>query len=86
LSHDYPLRPLFDAIVSSACCSFLQIAVHLPIRFHPKHLQQNSDEVRNGREFALMAGFPPNDLIGSIDSSIDESKLSKQVVTVRWKE
>jgi hypothetical protein len=39
-----------------------------------------------GREFTLMAGFPPSDLIFEVDKSVEECQLSGQQITVRWKE
>jgi UBX domain-containing protein 7 len=44
-----------------------------------------AEDVRNGREFVLMAGYPPNDLINDIDKTVDECKLAGQAITVRWK-
>ncbi len=47
--------------------------------------QQSNDDTKGGKEFILMAGFPPKDLMEDIDSTIDNSKLSGQAITVRWK-
>lgn len=46
-------------------------------------ISQTSQE--NQSEFTLMAGFPPNDLVNQIDSTIESCKLSGETVTVRWK-
>jgi len=46
---------------------------------------QSNDEASGGKEFVLMAGFPPKDLFEDIDKTIDECKLSGQAVTIRWK-
>jgi hypothetical protein len=43
------------------------------------------EEARGGREFSLMAGFPPNDLIMDIDNTIEASGLKGQAIAVRWK-
>lgn len=48
-------------------------------------LQQTLEEARGGREFSLMAGFPPNDVINDIDNTIEASGLKGQVLSVRWK-
>jgi hypothetical protein len=55
---------------------------HLSCSWH----QQTSDEARGGREFTLMAGFPPEDLIFELNKSVGDCKLSGQQITVRWKE
>lgn len=47
---------------------------------------QSNEEARGGREFVLMAGFPPSDLIDECEKTIDECKLAGQAVAVRWKE
>jgi hypothetical protein len=48
--------------------------------------QQTTEEARTtGREFVLMAGYPPIDLLGDIDRTIGDVKLNGQVITVRWK-
>lgn len=48
--------------------------------------QLSNDEARGGRDFSLLAGFPPSDLIFDLDRTIDDCKLAGQTVTVRWKE
>ena len=47
--------------------------------------QQSNDEAKGGKEFVLMAGFPPKDLLESIDNTIESCQLSGQAITVRWK-
>lgn len=47
--------------------------------------QQSIDECKEGKEFVLMAGFPPKDLADDMENSIDSCKLSGQAITVRWK-
>lgn len=44
-----------------------------------------NDEAKGGKEFVLMAGYPPKDLITDIDNTIESCKLSGQAITVRWK-
>lgn len=46
---------------------------------------QSNPEGKNGKEFVLKAGFPPKDLIGDIDNSIQAASLSGEAITVRWK-
>ncbi|VEU41188.1 unnamed protein product [Pseudo-nitzschia multistriata] len=46
---------------------------------------QSNPEGRDGKEFTLQAGFPPKDLIGDIDSSIEACSLAGEAITVRWK-
>ena len=48
-------------------------------------LQQSNDEAKGGKEFLLMAGFPPKDLIDDIDNTIESCQLSGQAITMRWK-
>jgi hypothetical protein len=48
-------------------------------------LQQSNEEAKGGKEFLLMAGFPPKDLLGVIDNTIESCQLSGQAITVRWK-
>lgn len=49
-------------------------------------LQQSTEEARTtGREFVLMAGYPPIDLFGDIDRTIGDVQLNNEVITVRWK-
>lgn len=48
--------------------------------------QQSTEEASNdGREFTLMAGFPPRDLSTDMDSTIESCKLSGEAITMRWK-
>lgn len=44
-----------------------------------------SNEANGDRELQLMAGFPPRDLMESLDKSIDECSLKGESVTARWK-
>eukprot|EP00539_Tryblionella_compressa_P003845 CAMPEP_0178734778 /NCGR_PEP_ID=MMETSP0744-20121128/1533_1 /TAXON_ID=913974 /ORGANISM="Nitzschia punctata, Strain CCMP561" /LENGTH=483 /DNA_ID=CAMNT_0020387097 /DNA_START=15 /DNA_END=1466 /DNA_ORIENTATION=+ len=46
---------------------------------------QSMPESKDGKEFVLMAGFPPKDLITDIDNTIDSCSLSGEAITVRWK-
>jgi len=43
------------------------------------------EEARGGREFVLMAGFPPNDLINDIDNTMEATGLKGEAISVRWK-
>jgi hypothetical protein len=47
--------------------------------------QQTNEEAKGGKEFILMAGFPPKDLIGDIENTIESCQLSGQAISVRWK-
>jgi len=46
---------------------------------------QSNPEGKDGQEFVLKAGFPPKDLIGDIDNSIQATSLAGEAITVRWK-
>lgn len=46
---------------------------------------QSNDEAKGGREFTLMAGFPPRDLLTNIENTIESCKLAGEAITVRWK-
>jgi hypothetical protein len=48
--------------------------------------QQSNEEARGGKEFVLMAGFPPKDLIVEIDNTIAGCSLSGEAIAIRWKE
>ena len=49
-------------------------------------LQQSTEDASNdGREFTLMAGFPPRDLSTDMDNSIESCKLAGEAITMRWK-
>jgi hypothetical protein len=49
-------------------------------------LQQTNEEARGGKEFVVMAGFPPEDLAGKMErETIEACQLAGQAVTVRWK-
>ena len=58
-----------------------------PHRFfcHSFNTQQSNPEGKDGQEFVLKAGFPPKDLIGDIDNSIQATSLAGEAITVRWK-
>jgi hypothetical protein len=45
-------------------------------------MQQNDEEAKGGKEFVLMAGFPPKDLLETIDNTIESCQLSGQAITV----
>jgi hypothetical protein len=49
-------------------------------------LQQSNESAGGGREFSLMAGYPPRDLIAEIDTSIEEARLKGEAITMRWKD
>jgi hypothetical protein len=49
-------------------------------------LQQSNEAAGGGREFSLMAGYPPRDLIAEIDTSIEEARLKGEAITMRWKD
>jgi hypothetical protein len=58
----------------------------LSICFFSLCVQQSNEEARGGREFVLMAGFPPKDLITDIDNTIAACSLSGEAIAIRWKE
>eukprot|EP01083_Nonionella_stella_P175308 610139_1 len=47
---------------------------------------QSNEEAKGGREFELKAGFPPKNLLDSVNESIASAGLAGESVTVRWKE
>jgi hypothetical protein len=48
--------------------------------------QQSNEEVKEGgKEFYLMAGFPPKDLLESLENTVESCGLDGQAITVRWK-
>lgn len=55
------------------------------VRFLYAFVAQSNPEGSNGKEFVLKAGFPPKDLIGDIDESIESCSLAGEAITVRWK-
>lgn len=71
----------FSTHPSSSSSSFLLI-----LFMNGSLAQLSNDEARGGRDFSLLAGFPPSDLIFDLDRTIDDCKLAGQTVTVRWKE
>jgi len=48
--------------------------------------QQNNDEAKGGKEFILMAGFPPRDLLARLNDTVESCKLAGEAISVRWKE
>jgi hypothetical protein len=48
-------------------------------------LQQSNEEAKGGKEFELMAGFPPKDLLEDIANTIESCELSGQAISLRWK-
>jgi hypothetical protein len=48
--------------------------------------QHNNDEARGGKDFTLMAGFPPKDLFSCLDDTVATCKLSGEAISVRWKD
>jgi hypothetical protein len=52
----------------------------------PPFPQQSIEEAKQGREFVLMTGFPPRDLLPDMEKTVDECELSGQAITVRWKD
>ena len=49
-------------------------------------LNQSNDDAKGGKEFVMKAGFPPRDLISSVDDTIANAGVSGDSITVRWKE
>lgn len=47
---------------------------------------QSNDDAKGGKEFVMKAGFPPRDLISSVDDTIANAGVSGDSITVRWKE
>ncbi len=47
---------------------------------------QSNEDAKGGKEFVMKAGFPPKDLVDSIDKSIENTGLAGDSITVRWKE
>lgn len=47
---------------------------------------QSNDDAKGGKEFAMKAGFPPKDLIDSVNESISNTGLAGDSITVRWME
>ena len=62
-------------------CKSCKMAITHLLTLSPK---QNNDLARAGKEFVLMAGFPPKNLEGDIEKSIVSCGLNGQAVTVRW--
>lgn len=57
-----------------------------PVRAVYAFVAQTTEEARTtGREFVLMAGYPPIDLLDDIDRTIGDVRLNNEVITVRWK-
>lgn len=48
-------------------------------------IAQSISEGGDGKEFTLMAGFPPKDLLNDIECSIESCSLAGEAITVRWK-
>jgi len=48
-------------------------------------IAQSNPDGKDGKEFVLQAGFPPKDLIGNIDNTIQATKLAGEAIVVRWK-
>lgn len=57
-----------------------------PVKTIYAFIAQHNDQAKEGKEFMLMAGFPPKNLEGDIDSTIDSCGLNGQAVSVRWKD
>ena len=72
------LRMSFDA-----SCTHQRLSK--PLFCHTLDMQQSNPEGKDGKEFVLKAGFPPKDLIGDIENSIQGASLSGEAITVRWK-
>lgn len=47
---------------------------------------QSNDDTKGGKEFELKAGFPPKNLLSSVDESIASAGLAGENISVRWKE
>lgn len=56
-----------------------------PVKTIYAFIAQTNEDTKGGKEFVLMAGFPPKDLLEDLDNTIDTCKLSGQAITVRWK-
>ena len=74
-----------DLRILLACLEYKALNSLIVIVFLRLCFQQSNDEAKGGREFVLMAGFPPKDLIDDIDNTIESCKLEGQAITVRWK-
>ncbi|CAB9505822.1 UBX domain-containing protein 7 [Seminavis robusta] len=48
-------------------------------------LAQETQGDSAGREFTLMVGFPPRDLLPDMDNTIESCKLAGEAITMRWK-
>lgn len=55
------------------------------VRLAYAFVAQSNPEGSNGKEFILMVGFPPKDLMSVIDNSIESCSLAGETITVRWK-
>ena len=47
---------------------------------------QSNEDAKGGKEFVMKAGFPPKDLVISVNESISNTGLAGDSITVRWKE
>jgi hypothetical protein len=47
--------------------------------------QQSNEEAKGGKEFSLMSGFPPKDLLESLENTVESCGLDGQAITGRWK-
>jgi hypothetical protein len=47
---------------------------------------QANEDAKGGKEFVMKAGFPPKDLVDSVNESISNTGLAGDSITVRWKE
>jgi hypothetical protein len=48
--------------------------------------QSNAEAIQQGKEFTLMAGFPPKDIFDQIDSTVESCQLDGGTINVRWKD
>mmetsp|Transcript_36259 Transcript_36259/g.54128 ORF Transcript_36259/g.54128 Transcript_36259/m.54128 type:complete len:481 (-) Transcript_36259:358-1800(-) len=48
--------------------------------------RENEDTIKEGKEFVLMAGFPPKDIWDKIDETVQSCQLNGQSIAARWKD
>ena len=78
----FSLFPATFALVPFLMHRIVDFILFVPYSYTTK---QSDDDAKGGKEFVLMAGFPPKDLISDIDNSIESCQLAGEAITVRWK-
>lgn len=73
----------FWGLVSFVCSDSNHILTHS--HYSILSIQQSNEEAKGGKEFTLSAGFPPKDLLESIDATVESCGLAGEAITVRWK-